>query len=66
LPAAFGFQRQATNSARRFAEPGDDAQQGGFAAAGWAKQAQKLAPANVEINRVKRRNARTETLADIL
>jgi hypothetical protein len=58
LPATVGCQRQAANAAARFAEPGDDAQQGGLAAAGWTEEAQKLAAANVEINPVECRNAR--------
>jgi hypothetical protein len=46
------------------AQPGDDPQQGRLAAARGAKQAQKLAAADVEIDPIECRNPAREALGD--
>src|SRR5713101_467848 len=64
MSAAIRCEREAAETRARLAEAGDDAQQGGLAAAGRAEEAQKFAPADVEIDRLERRHTRPEALAD--
>src|SRR6516164_5927561 len=64
MSAGIRGEREAADARARLAETGDDAQQGGLAAAGGAEQAQELAPSDVEIDRVERRHPRAKALAD--
>jgi hypothetical protein len=63
-PTAIRREREAADASGRLGEAGDDAEQGRLPAAGRTKKAQKLASSDIEIDRLKGRNARTETLAD--
>jgi hypothetical protein len=64
MPIPIGGERETPLALTRLGETGDDAQQRGLAAAGGADQAQELALADVEIDRLERRQPRVETLAD--
>lgn len=64
MPPAIGLERQTANTSARLAQTGDDTQQGGLAAAGRTEDAEKLAAANIEINRFKRAETRAETFGN--
>jgi len=64
MPAAVGGEREAPNSFARIGEAGDDAQQGGLAAARRADEAQELALADIEIDCVEGAQSGAETLPD--
>src|SRR5690242_12926976 len=64
MPSAVAGKRQAAPPDARFAEPGDDAQQGGLAAARRPEEAKKFAAADIEVDCGERRHTGAEALAD--
>src|SRR6516164_1697082 len=64
MPAAVDGERETPFAFARLGETGDDAQQGCLPTTGRPENTQEFARAEIEIDCLKRRQSRAETLAD--